>query len=265
MQVFEFSFRSKFEKEKEIKSVFFEPKIQKEKKVASVYFLGEKSISNEEISLQEIWSIFRESFYQKEKISFQKTFEESIKKVNLFLKEKSKRSFFPDLSLLFFAIEDKKFALAKLGKIKARLIREGKCFDIFKEKNENFVLKLVFGKSLFEDLILILTDEIFEIFEKTKIFEHLKKMGPFNLKEFKAILESKNKEITKPGVCTLFFFEKEEVKFSKESFKLEEKLKYEVEKGGEFLLKILKNKRVSLVLAFLFFLLLSFILSYFFG
>jgi len=264
MQVFEFYFQAKFGGEKIIKSAFFDPKTIYEKKLGNFYFLGEKGKFNEEVSLEEIFNLFKQNFYKKPSLSFQKAFEEAIKEINFYLKGKLSKNFFPDLNLLFIAIKDKKFALSKLGKIEIQLIRGGKIFNFSRRQkiNEKFSsLKIILGKVFSDDLISIQTEEIFEIFEKTKIFEHLKKMYPFNPKEFKEILESKKEEFKKPGVCAIFFFDKEKADFAKEKFSFKREISFEVEGKRKIILTFLSKKEVKLILAFLFFLLLSFILN----
>jgi hypothetical protein len=264
MQVFEFYFQSKLGEEKIIKSSFFEPKTIYEKRLGSLYFLGEKGSFNEEVSLEEIFVFFKERFYKKSALSFQKAFEEAIKEINFYLKGKLNQTFSPDLNLLFLAIKDKKFALAKLGKFEIQLVRGGKIFNLSKRNKKerfSFSLKIILGRVFSEDLILINTEQIFEIFEKSKIFEHLKKMYPFNPKEFKEILESKKEDFKKTGVCAIFFFQKGKTDFSKESFSFKKEVKTEIQKRKEILLNILEKKEVKLILAFLFFLFLSFILT----
>jgi hypothetical protein len=268
MQIFEFYFQSKFGEEKIIKSSFFEPKTIYEKKLGSLYFLGEKSSFNEEISLEEIFTFFKRKFYKKPTLSFQKAFEEAVKEINFYFKEKLSKTFSPDLNLLFLAIKEKKFALAKLGKVEIQLIRGGKLFNLSKRNKKekfSFSLKIILGRFFSEDLISIQTQEIFEIFEKSKIFEHLKKMYPFNPKEFKEILESKKEDFKKSGVCTIFFFQKGKTDFSKESFSFKKEVKLEIQKKKEFFLRFLEKKEVKLILVFLFFLLLSFVLTKFLG
>jgi len=167
--------------------------------------------------------------------------------------------------LLFFAIKDKKFALAKLGKIEIQLVRGGKFFNLSKKwKKEGFLgpsLKIVFGRVFSDDLISVQNEGIFEIFEETKVFEHLKKIYPFNPREFKEILESKKEGFKKSGICAIFLFQKGETNLSKESFSFKNEARFEVQKGKEIFLTIFKRKEAKLIFAFLFFLLLSFVLT----
>jgi hypothetical protein len=265
MQIFEFYFQAKISEDKVIKSSFFEPKTIYEKKLGSLYFLGKKNSHTEGSSLEEIFTVFRQKFYKKPSLSLQKAFEEAIKEINFYLRDKMGKSFFPDLSLLFFAIKDKKFALAKLGKIEVQLVRGGKVFNLSKrwKKGENFrsALKVIFGGVFSDDLIAIETEEVFEFFERTKVFEHLKKMYPFSPVEFKEILEFKKESFNKLGLCTLFFFPRGAEISSQEKFSLKKEVKIEAKKGRDFVLKSFEKKEVKLILAFIFFLVLSFILT----
>ncbi len=265
MQVFEFHFQQKFEEEKTFKCCFFEPKTVHEKKLGSLYFLGEKGTFNEGISLEEIFTYFKQKFYKKTTFSFQKAFEEAIKEVNFYLKDKLDKKFFPDLSVLFLGIKDNKFGLGKFGEIEIQLIRGGKLFPLLAKQKSNVFssFKIIFGRIFSEDLISIQTKEVFEIFGKTKIFEHLKKMYPFNPKEFKEILESKKENFKKSGICTIFYFPKEKTQLLKEKFPLKPDSKLEIQKWKEVFSKIFEKKEIKLILIFLFFLFLSFTLTKF--
>lgn len=204
----------------EISEIFcFEPKTIYEKKLGYLIFLGQaKGISFQKRGvLKELANFLEKKFYEKVELNPKEALRKTLKEGNEFL-EKLKKENIRKLNLAVFVWKNWELNFSILGEIKIRLIRGEKVYDLNKKiKSEEEFLKvfgkIVGGKTIDKDLILVATKEVFEFLEKEKNFEKIAKSFSFNEKEFKKILENKKEELKKiSGFCFFWYLTETERK-----------------------------------------------------
>lgn len=301
MRVFQFFFNPKLKEDLIFDSFCYEPENIYEKRLGSLYTIGvlKNALPQNLDFLEKISKFIKERYYKKTILKPEKALKETLKETNDFLSEIVKKGDVSWLGNLSFAILNlKNFVLnfTKVGEIKIYLIRGRKIIDIDKRLKlqdiEPYPLKIfgniVSGKLIEDDLILVLTKEVFDFFQTENLIERLKNLTPFDEKEFKKIIEEKKenllqvkgisflisltkeyekgkREIIAPKILKEFsikeFFSLAFSPFLKKRVKLEEFsfskifLPYQ-EKTG----KVLKNKKLTLILTFLFLLLVGYFL-----
>jgi len=204
-------------------SFCYEPENIYEKRVGSLYIVGllKNALSKHKKLLDNLALVIKREYYRLTRIAPEKALKESLKEANNFLEEIAKKgdvSWLGNLSFLVIGLKGLKWNFSKIGEIKIFLLRGGKVVDIEKKVRlkeiEPYPLRVfgskVSGKLVEGDAILILTKEVFELFEKEDLFKDLAKIGRFDGKSLKEIFENKKEEVLKiSGICLVISLIKE--------------------------------------------------------
>jgi hypothetical protein len=176
MRVFELYFNPK-NKNKIAESFHHKPKDVYERKIGQLYMVGEipEPNSNNISFLQNIFCAAKEFYYENTSLSPEKTFKETLKKINIFIKEKEYNER-PNVAFL----SSKNFALylGKIGEIKVFLSNKEEIKDIGKDLDgvsNGLFQNMVSGKMKKDDKLIVLTSEIYNFFIKEKILEEIAK------------------------------------------------------------------------------------------
>lgn len=223
MQVFEFHFNPKLKPDLIFDSFCYEPANIYEKRLGSLYMVGLlKNVLPQNIRfLEKLSKVIKNRHYRSTIFSPEKSLKESLREANKFLEEIAKKgdvSWLGNLSFTALSLKDFKLNFTKVGEAKIFLLRAGKIIDIDKklrlEDIEPYPLKvfgnIVSGKLAEDDLILVLTKEIFDFFQEKNILDEIAKLTSFSEKELKEILNGKREDLSKiSGVCLAIFLTKE--------------------------------------------------------
>jgi hypothetical protein len=298
MRIFQFYFNPRAREDLVFDSFCFEPENIYEKRLGSIYMVGvlKNALPKNYNFLEKISKFVKERFYKKTLSKPEKALRETLKEVNNFLAQIAKEGDVSWLGNLSFAIVNlKNFELnfTKVGEMKFYLIRGKKVIDIDRRLRlqdiEPYPLKIfgnvVTGKLIENDLVLVLTKEVFDFFQNENLIQKIKEIEFFDEKEFKKILEEKKEALSQvKGIAFLISLSKEAAKGKKEiiapktlkefSFKefLSLLFKSKAKKLKPFsfseifsplkekFLIILKNKKFLLILTFALILILGYLL-----
>jgi hypothetical protein len=298
MRVFQFYFNPGAREDLIFDSFCFEPENIYEKRLGSLYMVGvlKNALPKNYNFLEKIARFVKEKFYKKTLSKPEKSLRETLKEVNNFLAQIAKEGDVSWLGNLSFAILNlKNFELnfTKVGEIKFYLIRGKKVIDIDRRLRlqdiEPYPLKIfgnvVTGKLIENDLVLVLTKEVFDFFQNENLIQKIREIDYFNEKDFKKILDEKKEELSQvKGIAFVISLSKEVSREKKEiiapkalrEFSLKEIfspfLKTEVKKLKPFsfseifspfkekILALFKNPKFLLILAFILVLVLGHIL-----
>jgi len=288
MKIFEFHFNNK--KDGFLADTFcYEPENIYEKRLGFLFLAGEiKNLLPQNIKfLDNLAELLKERYFKAPyHSSIEAVFKESLKEANKRLDKIVKEgnvSWLGNLSLAIFSLTNQKnrwhLNFAKTGKIKILLIRKEQIMDIGKNLElqdfEPYPLKMfsniVSGKLIENDIILVLTEQVFSYFAKrearfSKTKQNNKKRGiiysPSIIekiakiqidgkedKKIKEILKEKEKEFSRlSGICLLCILTKTEEKEQKNtllSFKKEpEKVSFS-KIFSSFVKPIAKSKKIK--------------------
>ncbi|MDD5638287.1 MAG: hypothetical protein PHO28_00035 [Candidatus Pacebacteria bacterium] len=241
MKIFELYFNPKAEEDKFFDSFIYEPVKSYEKKLGTLCAAGElkNAIYQNSNFLKKIANNIKENYYNISYNNPEKAISQSLKKINEFLSEELKKdniSWLGNLNFALCSIKDYDLIFTKTGDIKIILIRNGKIIEIDKNLDSSEIepyplkvfLNIASGKLLENDLIFIITRDLYNFFLKENIFRKISQYEFLNEKRVKNILSSavlKNKNKIS-GVCLLIILnpknEKEEsfkeIFFKKNSF-----------------------------------------------
>jgi len=298
MRIFQFYFNPKAKEDLIFDSFCFEPENIYEKRLGSLYMVGvlKNALPKNYNFLEKIANFTREKFYKKTLSKPEKALRETLKEINEFLKKIAKSgdvSWLGNLSFAILNIKNFDLNFTKVGEIKIYLIRGGKIIDIDKRLRlqdiEPYPLKIfgnvITGKLIENDLIFVLTKEVFEFFQNQNLIQRLKDLSFFNEKEFKKILNEKKEALSEVrGIAFIISLSKEISKGKKEiveskilkEFSIKEffssLLKAESKKLKPFsfseifspikekILILFKNKKFLLILTFVLILALGYLL-----
>jgi hypothetical protein len=178
--------------------------------------------------LEKISKYIKERYYQKTISRPEKALKETLKETNDFLAQIVKEGNVSWLGTLSFAILNlKNFLLnfTKVGEIKIYLIRGKKIIDIDKRLKlqdiEPYPLKIfgsiVTGKLIEDDLVLVLTKEVFDFFQNENLIQELRNLEFFDEKKFKKILDEKKEALSQVrGIAFIISLSKETSKEKRE-------------------------------------------------
>jgi len=232
MKVFEFHFNPKLKPDLIFDSFCFEPENIYERRIGGLYLIGllKNTLPKNKNLLENLAQIIKREYYRPKALSPERALKEALKQVNDFLEDLAKRgdvSWLGNLSFLAMGLKNFKWNFSKVGEIKIFLIRGKKLVDVEKRARlseiEPYPLRvfgsLVSGKMAEGDAILILTKEVFDFFEKEKLFQEIEKIGFVNEKILKEIFEKRKEEVLKIfGICLLLLFTKEILPKKREMF-----------------------------------------------
>jgi len=261
MQVFEFHFNPKAKSDVIFDSFCFEPENIYEKRLGSLYMIGTlKNVLPQNIRfLENLARVIKEKFYKTISATSEKSLRESLRIANNHLEKIAKSgdvSWLGNLNFAVFNLRDSELNFAKAGDLKVFLLRMGHIIDVDQklkfEDFEPYPLKIfgniVSGKLSENDIILILTKEVYETFLKEGLLNEIANLFPFDQKKLKETFNSKKEKLsTTSGVCLLIALTKEMPVKEKEML-IEKKplLKFSFKKVFSPLIKIFKLPKISL-------------------
>ena len=304
MQIFELYFNPKLKEGQVFDSFVYEPQNIYEKKLGSLYVIGElqnvlpqtsprvRGPQKPETSLlNDLAKIIKRKYYTTSLEAPERALSESLKKANEFLSEEVKKDnvgWLGNLNFSVFSLKDFKLTFTKTGNLKILLIRNGQIMDIGKnldlQEIEPYPLKIFFntvsGKLILDDILLVLSKEIFEFFYQQNILSKIAQLEIFDEKKLKEILPpslfTKDEGSKVSGVCFISIVKKElqpikrveRIRFQKQEkfsfslvfspiFKLLRKIPaanffkrfkpkfFRLDKVGNLLNKIWKGKKIS--------------------
>jgi len=226
MRVFELHFNPKLKDDLFFDSFVYEPTNIYEKRLGGLYMVGElkNALPNSSKFLNNLSQKIKEEYFKISHKDSERALSESLKKANEFLQEEVKKeniAWLGNLNSAVLAIKEPRLVFSKTGDIKILLIRGGQITEVSKtldmEEIEPYPLKVFFhivsGKLLINDIILVLTKEIYNLFREENILKKIaqaKSITENNLKEIfpSSILSETKKEIS--GVCLLGIIEEPE-------------------------------------------------------
>jgi hypothetical protein len=208
MRAFEFHFNPKLKEDLVFDSFCYEPEKAHEKKLGNLYIVGflKNVLPQNKRLLKRLAEVIKDKYYSSKTNSTERALKGSLKEANKLLEEISKSgdvSWLGNLDFLILSIKDSKLNLAKVGDIKPFLIRTKQITDIEEkahlEEMEPYPLKvfanIVSGKLAEKDLIVILTEELFQFFKEKNILNKIAKIESLENKELKEILNGRRKDL----------------------------------------------------------------------
>jgi len=229
MQVFELHFNPGLREDQIFDSFVYEPENVYERKLGSLYMAGElrNTLPQNLKFLDNLVKITKKNYYTLSSQSPEKALSQSLKRANEFLAEEVKKenvSWLGNLNFAILALKDFNLIFTKTGDLKILLLRTGQIIDIGKNLDlreiEPYPLKIflnvVSGKLAQNDLILVLTKEVFEFFHQQNILTKLAQAENLNSKKIKEILpsslftEGEGSKVS--GICFLSVVKTEAVK-----------------------------------------------------
>ncbi len=208
MKVFELHFNPRGNEDMVFDSFCYEPINIDEKKLGSLYMVGhlKNALPRNYKLLEELSVCIKKEYYKNTKRSAEKSLIEGLKKGNEFLDNLTKQgdvSWLGNLNFAVLTIKDFVFNFTKVENIATCLLRGGKITDIAKnlsnEEIEPYPLKvfgnIVSGKLFENDVILILTKEVSDIFLAENILNEIASLNVFNEKKLKEIFSKKEKNL----------------------------------------------------------------------
>ena len=210
MQIFEFHFNPNLRPDLIFDSFCYEPENIYERRMGSLYLVGllKNALPRNLRFLEKLQKVIKEKYYKSTIFAPEKSLRESLKEANEFLEGIAKRgdvSWLGNLGFAILGLKNFKLNFTKVGGIKIFLLRRGQIIDIDKKLRfqdiEPYPLKIfgniVSGKLAENDLILVLTKEVFEFFQNENLLPEIGKLVPFNEIGFRKILNGKKEELSK--------------------------------------------------------------------
>jgi hypothetical protein len=229
MKIFEFHFNPNSKPDLIFDSFCYEPSNNQERRLGSLYVVAElkNAIPQNSRLIQNLALLLKREYYFGN--SSEQALKKALKKANEFLSERAKTgnvSWLGNLSLVAISLNDYEIAFSKDGKLKTLLLRSSQITDIGKtleiEEFEPYPLKIftniISGRFLENDKIMVLTEEIFDLFLKIGFLDKI--ANAQDQKELKSLFRDKEKEFSDVcGICFLIFLSKESFPKSALTFK----------------------------------------------
>ncbi len=231
MQIFEFHFNPK--KRKQIVNTFcYEPKEPEPKKEGYLYMAGEllNLLPGSEQFLNNLAKIIKEEYYSEFHTSFDNSIKKSLSRANNYLSSqisKNNVSWLGNINFAIVALCGKNtISVSKIGNASVLMIKNEKIIDITKKTNPlsqpfnqlsyspKAFSNLYSGKIDKGDKVIILTKEIFELFQKLSILDEISKISHIEKESLEKLIEDKkNNLVNASGALILIetLKEKEEV------------------------------------------------------
>lgn len=222
MKFFEFHFNPKNKKAGIVFDSFcFIPKTKKERNLGYLYLVGELKnvLPKTQGILTELAEIIKKEYYKSPQKGASELFKESLAKANEFLASEIRKENTVWLGNLRFAAislaPNLLINFSKIGNLKILLLREEEVFDV--GERMNFAASpirpfpnVVEGNLAEKDKILVVTPEVFQVFEKEGILQNLLEVK--KPKGIKKIFKEKKKILKEIfGACLLIIPEKKRV------------------------------------------------------
>jgi len=269
MRIFEFHFNPKGEKDLIFDSFCYEPATNYEKRMGSLYMTGllGNILPKQKRFLDNLAENIKENYYKTTANKPGKSLRETLKKANIFLENISKTgdvSWLGNLSFAALSLKSLELNFTKVGDFKIILLRKGQVIDIDQklkfEGIEPYPLKvfgnIVSGKLAENDVLLVLTKEIFDFLKSRKTLHILAQLAiptpskdnpkesidPQKIKDF--FNEKKESFFKIPGLALLILLTKNQTPKERET--LTEKRSFSLKKAFSFpIFNNLKRRVVS--------------------
>lgn len=230
MQVFEFHFNPPLRQSSAGQApnlVFdtfcFEPENFYEKKLGSLHLAGllKNALPGNQRLLNNLANAIKEKYYKLSSQSPEKALRESLKNANGFLETTAKKgdvSWLGNLSFAALSLKDFKLNFTKVGEIKTLLLRQGQIIDVDKKLKfqdiEPYPLKIfpniISGKLAVDDLIVVLTKEVYNFFRSQDLLARIAQIAPFDPAKLNEIFQEKNETLKElSGIFLLVYLSKE--------------------------------------------------------
>jgi hypothetical protein len=230
MRIFQFYFNPKAKEDLIFDSFCFEPTNIYEKRLGSLYMVGmlKNALPKNYDFLEKIAKFVKDRFYKKTLSKPERALRETLKETNEFLEKIAREgdvSWLGNLSFAILNLKNLDLNFTKTGEMKIYLMRGKKLIDVDKKLKlqdiEPYPLKIfgnaVSGKLIEHDLLLVLTKEIFDFFEKENLIQKIRELSFFDEKEFKKILNEKREVLSQiKGIAFIISLSKEISKQKKE-------------------------------------------------
>jgi len=229
MQIFELHFNPKIKEDRFFDSFVYLPENSLEKNLGALYILGEitNAIPANSSFLKNLSETIKKSYYSVSLRSPDKSLRESLKKGNEFLSEEVKKdntSWLGNLNFAVLSLKDYNLSFSCTGNIKILLMRGGTINEISKnlktDEIEPYPLKIFFnivsGQLIENDIILVLTKDIFNLFKEKGILQKISQAEQLNEKSLKEIIPSNliDKEENAVGACLIIALKKSKKELS---------------------------------------------------
>jgi hypothetical protein len=232
MKIFELHFNPGLREEQAFDSFIYDPENVYEKKLGTLCLLGEiqNALPESKGFLNKLAQVIKKNYYTFSAKTSEKALSQSLKTANNFLSEEVKKDnvgWLGNLNLAVLSLDKSGLVFSKTGRLKILLIRGGTVNDIGRNLNlqeiEPYPLKVFFnvvsGKLIADDVILVLTEEVFKFFSQEGLIGKIKNLSQNNKEINEKILKemlpsslfSKTKGSKVSGLC-LFIVNKEEPK-----------------------------------------------------
>ncbi len=225
MKLLELHFNPKKEN-RAFDSFIYEPENIYEKRLGSLYLVGEieNATPKSYHLLNKLAKEIKKDYYKLASKNPDKALNETLKKANELLSEEVKKDnvhWMGNLSFAVLSLKNFKLNFTQTGSIKVVLIRKGIITDITEELGpreiEPYPLKIFFntvsGKLSENDLILVLTKEIYSFLKEKGIINKIAKLESYQPKEIKKQIPSrlftKGEGAKVSGVCFAAFLKEE--------------------------------------------------------
>lgn len=221
-KVFEFHFNPTFARKKQgilFDTFCFSPETRLEAKLGYLYLLGEiKNFSSKDENLLSLASqTIKNGYYQSGKTELSESFKTALSQANEFLSSQTSRENGSCLDNLNFAVlsltPDFLLRVSKTGNVKILVFTQGEVLNVGENINVaspggKIFSNMAEGKLQRGNKILVLTDNLFPIFEQEKILERLTKIK--KAKEIKKLLKQKKNVLREAvGAALLIFVKKQ--------------------------------------------------------
>lgn len=208
MKVFEFHFNPDSQEDAIFDSFCYDPANIDERRLGNLYAIGEikNTLPQNYKLLERLSTQIKKEYYLSSLRSPEKALTEGLKKGNEFLEGLTKKgdvSWMGNLNFAVLSIKDFVFHFTKVEKIFFYFIRNGKVINITQkligEEINPYPLKVfgnvVSGKLTNDDILIILTKEVNEIFTSEKLFGEIASLTVFTEKKLKEILGLRDKKL----------------------------------------------------------------------
>lgn len=200
----------------------FEPENRKEEKLGNLYMAGATNKGN--LVLSSLAENIKNEYYKNCEDSSVESLKKSLKKANEFLlseRAKNKVGWLDNLDFIIITIDsDYRINFVKIGKLKTFILREDEILNIGTREEQinpnNIFQNIITGNLTLGNKILILNQDISDLFKKNNILERLTRCSA---KSINPIFNSK-KELLKNvfGFCLLIVLSPKKRKLIKISF-----------------------------------------------
>jgi len=231
MQVFEFHFNPKKREDLVFDSFCYEPENIYERRVGSLYMVGnlKNVLPKNNRFLDNLSSVIKEKYYSPKLHLPENSLKESLRTANDHLEGIAKSgdvSWLGNLSFAVLSLRNFELNFTKVGDLKILLLRGRGIIDIDEklklEEIDPYPLKIfgniAFGKLAENDLILVLTKEVFDYCQSKNLLDKIAEIVPFDGEKLRGIFNHGKEDLLNiSGVCLVIALTKETLIKKRES------------------------------------------------